>query len=137
MAWTPDVIAGVTIALVLAVIGFGGSLYCAIHKKRRTQGEVSTVDKWLGAKGGNSTALGVAGGYGGFANAPGTELRDMDRHRDVERGEGTLDGVDNMGEPRAPPPVYDEGRVVRGGEREGLEGETRRNSEVPGYQERS
>lgn len=143
MAWSPDVIAGVTIALVLALIGWGGTVYCWIHKKKVTQGEISTVDKWL-SKGSGIAASGVASGYAGFVNTtPGQQIemeRMADRHRDLERGEWTVDGVDNMGEPRAPPPVYNAGTEGRRAERpsgEGLEGDTRRNSEVPGYQERA
>jgi hypothetical protein len=139
MGWSPDVIAGVTIAIVLAVIGWGGTAYCWWHKKHKVQGEVSTVDKWLSKKG--TAGAGIAGAHAGFAET-GTELERRPRRseRDLEGGEGgradghghgearevVVEGVDNTGRPRAPPPVYSpaERRESAG---------TRHPEEVPSY----
>ena len=130
--WTPDVIGGVTLALIFALIGWGGTIYCWIHKKNVKQGEVSSVDKWLSKK--STTAAGVAGGYAGFAqtNTEGTEMGRMNRRQgDLESGtqhrDGVVEGVDTSGQVALPPPVYDE-------ERERMD--ARRSADVPGYQER-
>lgn len=144
MSWSPDVIAGVTIALVLALIGWGGTVYCWIHKKKVSQGEISTVDRWLAKKG--TAGAGFAGAQAGYADVGGAgrhgEAMEMQRpgragrERDIERdGDGgsvastvVVEGVDTTGEPRAPPPVYDGRRQA--------EAEARRSVDAPGYQER-
>lgn len=110
MGWSPDLIAGVAIAVALALIGWGGTAYCWYHKKHHVQGDVSTVDKWLSKKG--TTGAGLAGAHAGYANTEGgTEMQRPRRTRrgDVEQGHGAprvVDGVDNTGEPAPPPPVY-------------------------------
>ncbi|ETN39948.1 uncharacterized protein HMPREF1541_06175 [Cyphellophora europaea CBS 101466] len=123
MGWTPDVIAGVTIAVVFAVVGWGGSAYCWWHKKHVPQGEISTVDKWLTKTG--TTGAGVAGMQAGYA-AP-IEMQ-RPRQRDPERDAGVVEGVDTMGAPQVPPPVYEPQDRHR---------DTRHPEEVPAYQERT
>lgn len=119
--WSPDLIAGVTIALAAFVVGFGGTLYCWFHKKMVKQGEVSTVDKWL-TKGG--TGMGFAGVHAGYAE--GIDMERPRRQRDPERDAALVPGVDNMGDVAAPPPVYsphEQGGISRA------------STEVPDYQE--
>ena len=132
MGWSPDVIAGVTIAIILALIGWGGTAYCWWHKKRVAQGEVSTVDTWLSKKG--TTGAGLAGAHAGYAapiemQRPGQRQRDADLER-----EAGIAGVDTTGElVQPPPPVYSEREHQH--QRQEHAGSAGQPGEVPGYHE--
>jgi hypothetical protein len=130
MGLSPDTIAGIVIACVAAGIGWGGTAYCWWHKSKVKQGEVSTVDKWLGS-GKHGAGTGFAAAHAGYA----MELDDRHpaRTRDVERDAGIVPGVDTTAHPQMPPPVYSErdGNESRGRDRERearLSGDTERTA---------